>query len=86
MPRETIVNETPEEDFCLTVGWSREGEWVDVTTFRPDAVIGVLDNGKVKLLEGLDRPGWVVNLDRNNINRLIRVLRRARDQAFGKDE
>ena len=31
-------------------------------------------------------PGQYVQLDRPAINRLIRVLRRARDQAFGKDE
>lgn len=30
--------------------------------------------------------GFYVDLDRDGINRLIRNLRRARDQAFGKDE
>jgi hypothetical protein len=30
--------------------------------------------------------GWHVDLDRAGVNRLIRVLRTARDQAFGKDE
>ena len=30
--------------------------------------------------------GFYVNLDRRGINELIRVLRRARDQAFGRDE
>lgn len=30
--------------------------------------------------------GWYVNLDRHQINDLIRILRRARDQAFGRDE
>lgn len=30
--------------------------------------------------------GWYVGLDRRGINDLIRVLRRARDQAFGRDE
>lgn len=30
--------------------------------------------------------GWYVDLGRREINELIRVLRRARDQAFGRDE
>jgi len=30
--------------------------------------------------------GYYVDLDRESINRLIRNLRRARDQAFGRDE
>jgi hypothetical protein len=30
--------------------------------------------------------GWHVDLDRRGINQLIRVLRVARDQSFGKDE
>lgn len=30
--------------------------------------------------------GTVVQLDRMSINGMIRVLRRARDQAFGRDE
>lgn len=38
-------------------------------------------------LEGM-RPqsGWYIDLNRRGINELIRVLRRARDQAFGRDE
>ena len=31
------------------------------------------------------RPGYSVQLDRSGINRLIRDLRKARDQAFGAD-
>jgi hypothetical protein len=30
--------------------------------------------------------GWRVDISRDNINRLIKVLRRARDQAYGVDE
>jgi hypothetical protein len=30
-------------------------------------------------------PGWHVHLNRYGINRLIRILRRARDDAMGKD-
>lgn len=30
--------------------------------------------------------GWFMQMDRVGINRLIRILRRARDQAYGRDE
>lgn len=33
-----------------------------------------------------EKRGWFVYLDRININRLIQVLRKARDQAYGVDE
>jgi hypothetical protein len=32
------------------------------------------------------KQGWYVQLDRLGINRLIRILRQARDDAFGRDE
>lgn len=32
------------------------------------------------------KQGWYVNLNRYQVNELIRILRRARDQAFGRDE
>lgn len=95
MPRETIRNRNgcADADFCLSVGWSREGEWVDVVTYRPDGVIGLREehgkqgqDGDFREIQAIERPGWVVNLSRHDINNLIRVLRRARDQAFGKDE
>lgn len=33
-----------------------------------------------------NRTGWFVDLNRGEINRLIKALRRARDVVFGKDE
>lgn len=33
-----------------------------------------------------EMPGWFVSLDRKGCNDLIRHVRRARDQAFGRDE
>lgn len=43
-----------------------------------------------KLVGTVTEAGWIdrvyVDLDRKGINDLIRVLRRARDQAFGRDE
>ena len=37
-------------------------------------------------VEALGRSGHYVQLDRAAINETIRILRRARDQAFGRDE
>lgn len=42
--------------------------------------------GELLEVEGLARSGHYVQLDRTTINELIRTLRRARDQAFGRDE
>ena len=33
----------------------------------------------------IEERGWFVELDRESINRLIKSLRKARDQAFGED-
>lgn len=60
-----------------------------------ESIVGVgwgRDQGMVQLGTVYDRDsydpclGVYVDLDRNQINKLIRVLRRARDQAFGRDE
>jgi hypothetical protein len=47
---------------------------VQVATINEDAVLGSVERG------------LFVDLDRAGINQAIRVLRRARDQAFGRDE
>lgn len=38
-----------------------------------------------KDMDGWPRPGFWVDLDRDGINRLIRILRKARDAAYGAD-
>jgi hypothetical protein len=55
------------------VGWSRGG-WVELATVQREAAEHTLD------------AGMFVTMSRSEINDLIRLLRRARDQAFGKDE
>jgi len=56
----------------LNVGWQRDG----------DVQIGVDPlTGNVAADSGL----WA-DLDRQGCNDLIRILRRARDSAFGRDE
>ena len=81
MPKETIAScysnfsneEKFEAPFYLQIIWGRENG-VQVATTNPDAPIGSIENG------------LYVDLGRAEINHAIRVLRRARDQAFGRDE
>lgn len=80
MPKEyittdrTLTKDTPGWS-AVRVDWSRNGH-VQVASVAyetpPESQTG--DNG------------WFVDLDRERINELIRVLRRARDQAYGKNE
>lgn len=81
MPREIIHDPTPVEPdkseqstpFAVSVGWQRDH----------DVQLATINLQKDELSED---KGWFVNLRRQDINRLILVLRRARDQAYGRDE
>lgn len=75
-----VVNESSGEEEPLNpnrvkVTWNREAGYVQIATVNPE-------------YEDLmsDKSGWYVDLDRRGINYLIRILRRARDQSFGRDE
>lgn len=72
MPKE-IVNDLHHDWMRVEVGWSRE-QCVQLGTVNPDAA-----------QPHESAYGWFVELDRTGINRLIRTLRKARDQAFGSD-
>lgn len=61
---------------ALRVGWSKEASHVEIATIAPD------DQRLEPTPEG---NGWFVQLDRAGLNRAIRVLRQARDDAYGKD-
>lgn len=63
-----------EQPFVVEVGWHSEIGEVQLAT--RNTAFPELDASS----------GWFVDLDRSEINRLIRILRRARDSAFGKDE
>lgn len=80
MPKELIHNRYPEldPDLQVRVGWNREAGHVEIATVAADD----------RKLEEItpDGNGWFVQLDRAGINRLILVLRRARDAAYGRDE
>lgn len=62
--------------FRVKVGWNRETGVVQIAT--------VTENEDVDPFSV--EAGLHVNLDRRGINTLIRHLRHARDQAFGRDE
>jgi len=70
-------NDSVEEP-RVTVGWSKESEHVQLAVLMPDGV--PLDNTSP------EANGWFAQLDRAGINRLIKTLRKARDEAYGRDE
>ena len=79
MPKE-IIRDKYETDpgVCasIEVGWSRD-DHVQLGTI----VLDVAD----QRVRDVSKDGMYVQLDRTGINRLIRALRKARDQAFGPD-
>ena len=82
MPKEIVVGGTlSNEDGSdatqglVQLGWSPEVGHVQIVTFARDPVSF---DEKWK--------GYFVDLTRRDINQLIRYLRRARDQSFGRDE
>lgn len=60
------------EPFRARVSWGRD---------EGDIQIATVDEN-----DGNDGSGFFVDLDRHGINSLIRILRKARDQACGRDE
>jgi hypothetical protein len=81
MPKELIFEKNEHGDpntqgTVIRVGWSRESGHVELATIRDDSQV---------LEPGVEANGWFAQMDRQSINRLIRVLRNARDSAFGKD-
>lgn len=63
-------NSTP---YAVEVTWGRDGA-VQLSTVH------------LQREQYTPERGYFVDLDRGMVNRLIRVLRRARDQAYGTDE
>jgi hypothetical protein len=83
MPREYVYSEFNDPlaetapQMAASVGWSKEadGGSIQLATIR---------NGKEHSYDPVD--GLYMDLDRKQINQLIRLLRKARDDAFGRDE
>lgn len=70
MPKEMVANPGAEQLLGVSVGWNKAG-WVQLNMEPVDA---------------RSTGDWhIVDLDRGDINRLIRALRKARDQAYDAD-
>jgi hypothetical protein len=85
MPKE-YMGEKPQTDGSIDVSWGRNCGTVRISVAGP---IG----WRAPLLEDVEEIDWDNQLDwhflvreRREINQLIKLLRTARDQAFGKDE
>lgn len=84
MPKEVIYNSETFRDNDTSVAsmvelnWGRDSESVQIATTVRDASTHEPITEKVQA-------GWFINLNRSGINKLIRDLRKARDQAFGAD-
>jgi hypothetical protein len=93
MPKEIITNGAFRRgNPWMQVGWAR-GQYVQigVLTEGPEARQDTLvpahqteDGGIIKAL-GAEGESLFCDLDRDGINKLIRSLRKARDQAYGSD-
>ena len=85
MPKEVVYSsevfrgDEPDKASMAEVRWSRESESLQIATVVVDAATHDPVTEEV-------RGGWYISLDRRTVNDLIRHLRRARDQAFGRDE
>ena len=99
MPRENVYSDdtpyaTEEGDplarSVVTLTWSKDHDTVQIVTQCVNLSDGgVYEEAPEEDLAGQRIPrayGNYVTLDRAGINRLVRNLRRARDQAFGRDE
>lgn len=90
MPKEVVYGEqmsaTKDEVPIVPiveVRWGREAGYVQVVSKATDANDGrcASDSPDTHFTDG-----YHVDLNRHSINDLIRHLRKARDQAFGRDE
>lgn len=80
MPKEIITNESQTGDdgmFHLEVLWSKD-KYCQVASVKESSDPKHAADGGVQ--------GYYINLDRDRLNKLIQVLRRARNQAYGADE
>lgn len=91
------VDAPPVQPRRVSVGWSRGQHaqlgvgWVDSEQTSKDVAPHVgwaadfIVNGELDEAGKVWQSQWI-DLDRHSINQLIRELRKARDEAFGRDE
>lgn len=87
MPKEVIYDEATMYD--VVVGWEAD-KYVQlgIQTHGGQPIVRMLGAGDepTPLHDMAEFTGLWGTFDRTGINRLIRALRRARDQAYGRDE
>lgn len=83
MPKEN-VNCSVIDGFRVEVGW-RPGHEVQVATTNANSPYRMETGPSSDSTEEGPFDGWHCTLDRDGINKLIKDLRRARDQAYGAD-
>jgi hypothetical protein len=96
MPRETIGTENYPGDHVnpIQVSWVGNGGFVGIGVEDPTSLFDwrmvrkLLPDPNVIPDSDGEQPmkGFWAQLNREDVNRLIRVLRKARDQTFGHDE
>lgn len=99
MPKENI-NDIVIDGFRAELHWSADSGYVQIGTVNTASTLTLptddspAPTGRPPAAAVENPPpgsdqkpfyGWYVTLDRDGINRLVRHLRRARDQAFGAD-
>lgn len=80
MPKENIYSDM-EHITRIEVSWQHDAYVQLTTALRRDEPPSLEDPGGVNY-----DTGTYVSLDRHGINRLIQILRRARNAVYGKDE
>ncbi len=81
MPRETVYDQATLYD--VEIGWSSDSVQIGIQSHDREPLVKHLaqDAADPAMFTSL----WG-NLDRAGCNRMIKLLRRARDEAFGRDE
>lgn len=71
----------------LRIGWGAESGHVEIAVLNEESPFrwSQVDGATIEDTDHVF-DGWYMQLDRRQINQLIRHLRRARDNALGKDE
>jgi hypothetical protein len=93
MPKETTYC-SADRHYRVDIGWSREAGHVEIAvkTDAASAILSMADHVPDSDTPGVRYDGQIAwnglhaQLDRTAVNELIRTLRKARDQAYGRDE
>ena len=89
MPKE-LFSQTPNDPFLLELRWGN-GPNVQIATVMAEPLTDTAPQNLAQLVKTWEPStqdmgrGLYKDLDREEINRLIRSLRRARDNVFGQD-